>query len=108
MLDPLRATRRIHDEYRRYLRSTFPLRRPDLTEAFNTQLDGEFPLAKGPYLQVSAPYASGASLTDLVHQGVLDERMLALGEAGFPVERPLHRHQEVAVRKAVGARRNLL
>lgn len=107
-LDPLHASDRIRDEYRRYLRSTFPLRRPDLQQAFADQLDGRFTLARGPILQASAPYSAAGSVRKLVDEGVLSERFLRLKPEQFPVDRALHKHQEQAIRKAVEERRNLV
>lgn len=107
-LDPLRASRRIEDEYRRYLRSTFPLRRRDLARAFSEQLSDGFRLSRGPILQASAPYVAGASVEDLVGEGLLSERFRHLSAGAFPTDRPLYAHQERAIRKAVGDRRNLV
>jgi ATP-dependent helicase YprA (DUF1998 family) len=103
-LDALRATRRIGDEYRRYLRATFPLRRPDLREEFAARLEDGFRLQRGPILQAAAPYVRGASVRELVNEGVLHPGLLRLPETVFPVDRPLYRHQEEAVRKAVTGR----
>jgi hypothetical protein len=107
MLDPLHASRRIHEEYRRYLSSTFPLRRADLREDFEAQLEADFPLAKGPILQAAAPYLTGACVERLIAEGVLDGGFRRLADA-FPLERPLYHHQELALRKAVEGRRNLI
>lgn len=103
-LDPLSASRRIHDEYRRYLKSTFPVRRPDLASAFASQLDGAFALSRGPILQAAAPYATGASVRELVQEGVLADGFLELSDDCFPIDRPLYVHQEQAIRKAVSGR----
>ena len=108
MLDPLRASRRIRDEYRRYLTSTFPLRRRELREQFESQLDREFPLSKGPILEASAPYVTGASTGMLVGEGVLADGFRRISEDAFPLARPLYIHQEQAIRKAVVDRRNLI
>lgn len=108
MLDPLRTTSRIRDEYRRYLRSTFPLRRPELAAAFTHQLEHEFRLTQGPLLQASPPYVSGSTVRDLVTDGVLNAGFLRLAPEAFPIDRPLYLHQEQALRKAVGGRRNLV
>lgn len=108
VLDPLRATDRIREEYRRYLRSTFPLSRGDLARGFVQQLDSGFPLARGPILQASAPYVVGASVSDLVAEGVLSEHFRRLSIDAFPIERVLYEHQEHAIRKAVVDHRNLI
>lgn len=107
-IDPLQASDRVHAEYRRYLRSTFPLRRRDFREGFAEQIDGEFSLARGPILQASAPYAPGRSVRELVTDGVLSERFLRMRPDRFPIDRPLHLHQETAITKAVSERRNLM
>src|SRR5436305_125532 len=108
MLDPLHASRRIRDEYRRYLSSTFPLRRAELRDQFEAQLDREFPLSKGPILQASAPYVTAASVEQLVDEGVLAPGLRRIRDDAFPLSRPLYVHQERAIRKAVLDRRNLL
>src|SRR5438874_6459941 len=102
MLDALRASRRIRDEYRRYLSSTFPLRRRELRDQFERQLDREFAISKGPILEASAPYVTGVSVEDLITEGVLSDGFRRIGENAFPLERPLYLHQEHAVRKAAG------
>lgn len=107
MLDPLRASSRIRDEYRRYLLSTFPLGRGDLRREFEARLGGDFELTKGPFLEASPPFMAGASVRDLMREGVLSDGFERLAKS-FPIDRPLYAHQETAVRKAVSHRRNLL
>lgn len=106
-LDPLSATERIADSYRRYLLATFGPRRSDLAQGFQQQLSDGFRLTKGPILQAAAPFEPGRSVAELVAEGVLSPRWRELG-ATFPLDRPLHRHQEEAVRRAVTDRRNLI
>lgn len=108
MLNPLVASDRIREEYRRYLLSTFPLRRHDLRHELDAQLGGAFPLSKGPYLQVSPPFLTGASVRELVEDGVLSHLWLDVPESAFPIERPLYVHQEQAIRKAKTGGRNLV
>ena len=67
-LDPLQATRRIVDGYRSYLLSTFRPRRRELREEFEATLKGEFRLAKGPFLQASAPFVAGRSVAELIDE----------------------------------------
>jgi ATP-dependent helicase YprA (DUF1998 family) len=104
-LDPLAASRRISDSYRRYLHSTFGPRRRDLAEEFERQLHTEFRLTKGPILQAAAPFAPGRSVSQLMDEGVLCRGWTELSSV-FPLERPLHLHQEQAIRRAVIDRRN--
>jgi ATP-dependent helicase YprA (DUF1998 family) len=88
--------------------STFPLRRQELAKELQEQLATGFQLSQGPLLQASAPYAAGASVRELVEEGVLHETFLRMPPEAFPIDRPLYLHQEQAIRKAVGERRNLM
>lgn len=106
-LDPLTTTQRITDNYRNYLRSSFSPRQRDLAHEFELALGHAFRLTRGPYLQVDPPFVTGSSVGDLVAEGVLSQGFENLGD-GFPLERPLYRHQEEAIRKSVGEDRNLI
>ena len=106
-IDPIKVSERIEDEYRSYLRSSFPIADPALNRDFDRQLRGEFALTKGPLLEATPPYESGASVRELVDQGVLSQRFLDFSEEALPLDRPLYHHQEDALRRAVDGR-NLL
>jgi len=107
VLNALATCRQIEADYRRYLRSTLPLRRQDLRDQFADRLEHDFRVAKGPYLQASPPYVAGASVSSLVGEGVLSPTFLDVGHDAFPIDRPLYVHQERAIRKAT-AGRNLM
>lgn len=104
ILDPLAATKRIEDRYRGYLQSSFRPRDPEMRRDFEHALEHDFTLTRGPYLQASPPFESGASVEALVAEGVLHKAMLRMSDAAFPTRRPLYRHQEEAIRKARAGR----
>lgn len=106
-LDPLVASRRIGDSYRRYLSSTFSPRRADLAKEFTDQLNNSFRLTRGPILEASAPFEPGKSVAQLMDADVLSQGWTALADQ-FPLERPLHLHQQQAVERAVSDGRNLV
>ncbi len=108
MLNPLEATARIADNYRRYLLTTFRPRDRRWQSEFRERLERDFALSKGPYLEAAAPFKTGASVADLISEGVLAPGMKRLAESGFPLQRQLYVHQEQAIRKAVVGRRNLV
>lgn len=108
MLNPLESTARIADNYRRYLLTTFRPRDRKWQREFRERLTGDFSLSKGPYLEASAPFMTGASVDELVAASVLAPATSRLSESGFPTERALYVHQERAIRKAVVDRRNLV
>ncbi|MFE9173493.1 DEAD/DEAH box helicase [Streptomyces kebangsaanensis] len=103
-LDPLATSALISDTYRRYLRSLLPLREPRVAEALAHAIDTSPLLTKGPLLEATPAYAPGATLNELIGEGVLDPAFRQLTGPALPADRPLYRHQEQALRKAVAGR----
>lgn len=106
-LDPLATSDKIVEGYRRYLRSLLPLRDERLARALDEAIDSSALLTKGPLLEATPAYAAGASIEQLVADGALGEEFLRFTGAELPLDRPLYRHQEDAVRK-VGAGHNVV
>lgn len=102
-LDPLAAGAGIEDAYKRYLTTLLAPRDQDLAAAFDTAVDGSAMLTKGPMLEITPPYAPGAAPADLIDEGVLRAGIRGL-DRNLPITRPLYRHQETAIRKAVAGR----
>lgn len=107
-MNPLSAAARIEADYRRYLISGYAPRSEKLREAFERAVSRDFTLVQGPYLQAAAPFESGATLRRLIDDGVLSAGFAQLGSDALPLDRPLHWHQEQAIRRAVTTRRNLV
>ncbi|GGL27963.1 DEAD/DEAH box helicase [Planomonospora parontospora] len=103
-LDPLATSGLITDSYRRYLRSLLPVREPRIAEALAAEITRSPMLTKGPLLEATPPYATGATLERLVEEGVLDPAFRSLESPALPLGRPLYRHQEHALRKAAQGR----
>jgi hypothetical protein len=55
-------------------------------------------------LEATPPYATGASLRDLISGGILPRGFARLGGPALPLDRPLYAHQEQAIRKAAAGR----
>ncbi|NUR60693.1 MAG: DEAD/DEAH box helicase [Catenulispora sp.] len=106
-MDPLATSGLIADTYRRYLRSLLPIRDPALAAALAEEIQASPLLTKGPLLEATPPYKTGASLRDLVSEGVLDPGFARFDSPALPLDRPLYTHQEQALRKA-HAGRNLV
>ena len=106
VLDALETSERIDRAYRGYLKSTFQPRRPDLVREFGQAVENA-ELTKGVFLEASAPFEQGATVRDLVEEGVLSQHFLRFPDDVFPIDRALHAHQESAIRKAL-AGRNLI
>lgn len=108
MLNPLAATNNIAENYRQYLLTTFRPRAERWRHEFRERLSQGFPLLKGPYLEAAAPFETGASVADLIAEGVLCRELRSLDENALPLRRGLYLHQERAIRNAVVKRRNLI
>lgn len=103
-LDPLAAGAGIEASYKRYLKTLLAPRDPQLAAAFDAAIDESTLLTKGPMLELTPPYAPGASLGELVDTGVLHADFRLLDSDALPMGRPLYRHQERAIRKVVSGR----
>ncbi|KAF0842581.1 DEAD/DEAH box helicase [Nocardia caishijiensis] len=102
-LDPLAASADIEAGYKRYLKTLLAPRDPALASAFDQAVDETSLLTKGPMLELTPPYAPGASLRSLISEGVLHPGFTEFGTT-VDLDRPLYLHQETAVRKVVSGR----
>lgn len=103
-LDPLAAGSAIEASYKRYLKTLVAPRDVHLASAFETAVDSAQMLTHGPMLELTPPYAPGASLAGLIDEGVLCASFRELDGPALPLDRPLYRHQEDAIRKVVAGR----
>ncbi|MGH3293907.1 MAG: DEAD/DEAH box helicase, partial [Trebonia sp.] len=103
-MDVIATAEHLSLTYRRYLRSLLPVRDAGLAAALRTAIDTSPLLTKGPVLEATPPYQPGASLRDLIAEGVLPSGFARLGGPALPLDRPLYAHQEQAIRKAVAGR----
>lgn len=104
-MDPLAVSALIAGTYRRYLRSLLPVREPAIAAALAEQIEASPLLTKGPLLEITPPYRTGATLRELIGQRVLDPAFATLGSKALPLDRPLYLHQEQALRRAATGRR---
>lgn len=104
-LDPIALAREVHDTYKRYLRSTFYFRDPELRRSFQEALDAG-DLARGPYLEATPVFRRGrtpAMLLPSVGLAGAEETFVS----ALKGDRPLYQHQEQAILK-VAAGRNVV
>jgi ATP-dependent helicase YprA (DUF1998 family) len=107
-LNPIHTTEAIKEAYIRYLTTTFSIKEPELRDQFREILQEPGKFVKGPILEVTPSFLNGASIQDLVSEGILSPQFLTLNSKGLPVDQPLYRHQEDAIRKLVEHRRNIV
>ncbi|MBW4720611.1 DEAD/DEAH box helicase [Saccharothrix obliqua] len=100
-LDSLGTSEFVVESYRRYLGSLLPVREPRIASALAREIAESPVLAKGPLLEATPPYATGATLRELIDRGVLAP---SFADLALPLDRPLYRHQEEALRKVARGR----
>ena len=103
-MDVVATSAQLGATYRRYLRSLLPVREPGLAAALRDAIESSPLLTKGPILEATPSYRTGASLRELIADGVLDPAFAGLGGPALPLDRPLYLHQEQAIRKAAAGR----
>lgn len=109
MFEPVKASEQIKKEYEDYIATTFALEDAQLRTQFRDQLT-DF-VSRGPYLEVNDVFKSGATINELIDQGVLsplfrklEEKKKGKGEKykeQLPLDRQMYLHQEKAIRKIV-------
>jgi DEAD/DEAH box helicase len=106
-LEPDPVPRAVDATLRRYLATALPIspRYPALRAGFRRVLEREI-LVKGPYVESLPDFEKGATLRDLLQAGLLHAHWSELDED--LLDRPLHRHQERAVRLALEERANFV
>ncbi|PND55343.1 DEAD/DEAH box helicase [Mycobacterium sp. ENV421] len=103
-LDPLKTAQQIESSYKRYLKTLLAPRDEDLATAFDAEIDASKLLTKGPILEMTPPYQTGATCRELIDEGVLHPDFIAAHGPSFSLDRPLYIHQETAIRKFVKGR----
>ena len=106
-LDPLRLRDRLRKTLERYIATAVPVsstRAPGLARAVrNAIADESLSLIQGPFLESLPDFQKKGSIQSLVDDEVLTRSWEILNRTGFGslLHRPLHAHQERAIRHAV-------
>ncbi|GGC73819.1 DEAD/DEAH box helicase [Hoyosella rhizosphaerae] len=103
-LDPLRTSSDIEGAYKRYIKTLITPREADLAKAFAAEVNSTKHLTRGPILELTPPYEPGKSISELIEEGVLHSQVANLDSVSLPLDRPLYKHQEQAIRKVVAGR----
>ena len=103
-LDPLETAKQIEGSYKRYLKTLLAPRDEQLAAAFDAEIDASRLLTRGPILEMTPPYETGATCRQLMDQGVLHPDFARVDTQSFPIDQPLYVHQETAIRKFVAGR----
>lgn len=104
-LHPIDTTRHLQETYIRYLKTIKPFQDERLRREFAQALEEENLLLKGPYIEITPPFATGKNLRELADENVLSPLFERLcHKDGLQWERRLYKHQEAAIRKMVAGR----
>jgi len=95
-MNPIDISKQVEEKYRRYLKTTFYFKDPQLRKSFEKEL-ASGRLSKGPYLEATPVFKREQAPRYLFHVLLgsrLDEGFLKAVQG----DRPLYRHQEEAIR----------
>ena len=100
-MNPVELAEEVEQRYRRYLKTTFYFKDPDLRASFEKVLDSGR-LRKGPYLEATPVFKRGETPRSLLESLALrpDEGFLKAIEG----DRSLYQHQEEAIRRVLRGR----
>jgi hypothetical protein len=96
MLNPVILSRAIKDTFADYVATTLSIADERYAELLKAELRKDGIIAKGPYLELGDAYKTGATIRELIANGVMSPLFERLGQ-GFKLSRPLYVHQELAV-----------
>lgn len=107
-MNPITTNDAIRDQYIKYLKSMFALKDPELARQAELLLKAPHKFTRGPFVEITAPFISGQSINSLIKEGVLAADFSKINQQELPIDRPLFRHQELAIRSLVSKKRNLV
>ena len=99
--DPINGSKKIHDDYVSYLKTTFFINDPDYMREFEEKISVSDALSRGPYIDVTDSFKTGESLEELVLGGLASGEFRKLCSESLPINRPLYKHQEDSFKKIV-------
>lgn len=94
-MQPFIAAEKVKDAYRRYIETSFPIRRESVRREFNRLVEQEHLLWQEPFVSLARPYRPGGTFQDLIAEGILGPEIL---RARWGFER-LFWHQAQAIRR---------
>jgi len=103
-IHPINTTEKIKQDYFSYLQTIKPFKEKWLREEFTEAIHEPDMLVKGPILEISMPFKKGATLAELLNEGLLSDEFNKLNTDELPLDRELFIHQEKAIRKVLGNR----
>lgn len=94
-MQPFVASENIREFYRRFIETSFPIRRPELRDEFSRLIDDDHLLWQDPFLSLSRQFRPGGTFANAIAEGILGPDILR-AHWGF---NDLHHHQTQAVKR---------
>ena len=105
MFNPASASKKIKNEFINYLTTSYKTCDENYNDQFKSLLEEE--ISKGPYVDISDVFKTGATLNQLIEEGTISSYFRKIEankpkeyEIEVPLTRALFKHQEAALRKA--------
>lgn len=92
----IEASKKIVNQYKRYLKTIFDIADPEYKSLFLEQLEYADPFSKGPYLDVTDSFVKGKTVKELIDAKILSSDFSRLKDI---YGKTLYLHQEQAVEK---------
>jgi len=99
MLNPVILSRAIKNTFADYVATTLSIANEQYSDLLKTELMKDGVISKGAYLELGDAYETGATINQLIADGVMSHLFDKFGK-GFKLNRPLYVHQENAVHAA--------
>lgn len=104
-INPLEISKNLEKTYLNYLRSTVKIEDKDFAKLLDEELE-KVNFVKGPYLEATMNFKKGATISELIKEGVLEPEFESFIYQVFPYlkNNPLYLHQDVSIRKIINGR----
>ena len=94
-MQPFLLAQNIQEEFKKYIKTSFPLLDEKLSKQFNQKIEEEALLWKGPYITLGRKFKTGKRLYNLVDEGVIHPKLYDI----FSDFEEIHAHQEKSIRR---------
>lgn len=106
-MDPIKTTEYISKKYTEYISSILTVKDEKLKKIAIKKLRDDNKFIKGPYLEITPEFIKGSSIKNLIDKKVLSKDFKYLNNE-FPNDRPLYKHQEIAINKICVDKKNVI
>lgn len=106
-MNPVITTEYINKKYIEYLESILTVKDNIIWEKAVTKIKKEKKFVKGPFVEITPPFTPGESIKELIKDEVLSREFKKI-DKDLDNTRSLYKHQEIAIRKIVSNKKNVI